>query len=141
MMERLASFVQRLDASDFLWAAGIFLLTFSLSLGLFAALVVLLPPRYFVGQRSTYWTNKPPLLKWLAILGKNLLGVLIILLGIGLSLPGIPGQGLLTVLIGVMLLSIPGKRRLVRRIVRRPRTLRSMNRLRAWFGRPPLVVD
>jgi hypothetical protein len=41
-------------------------------------------------------------------------------MGIILALPGVPGQGILTVLIGVMLLEFPGKRRLERAIVGRP---------------------
>jgi hypothetical protein len=72
---------------------------------------------------------------------KNLLGVLVIALGVVLSLPGIPGQGILTILIGVLLLDIPGKRRLVRWLLRRPRLLKPLNRLRRWFGREPLVIE
>ena len=57
-----------------------------------------------------------------------------------LTLPGVPGQGMLTILIGLMLLDVPGKRRLERRIVGRRRILQAINRLRKRFGRPPLVL-
>ena len=124
-----------------LWTVGVYLLTFTLSLALFTAIVVLLPARYFVDDERWFWANQPPLVRWLGILGKNLLGVVIIALGIVLSLPGIPGQGLLTILIGAMLLDIPGKRRVMRAVVRSSHTLWPLNRVRAWFGRPPLVVN
>jgi hypothetical protein len=124
-----------------IWAVGIFVLTFSISVALFGVLVVLLPERYFLQESNEYWRDKPAAVRWIGILGKNLLGVALIGLGLLLSLPGIPGQGLLTVLIGVMLLDIPGKRRLARWVLRRPRMLRSINRVRAWFGRRPLAVE
>ena len=124
-----------------LWAAGIFLLTFTFSLAAFGALVVLLPERYFVEERSQFLADKPPLVRWLGIIGKNLLGLLLIVVGVILSIPGVPGQGLLTIVVGVMLLDIPGKHRLVRAVVRRKGVLKNLNRLRASFGRPPLVID
>lgn len=70
---------------------------------------------------------------------KNALGVVLIALGLLLSLPLVPGQGVLTMLVGLILVDLPGKRRLEQRLVARPRVLDTMNRLRAWLGRPPLV--
>jgi hypothetical protein len=70
---------------------------------------------------------------------KNVLGAVLVVVGILLSLPGVPGQGLLTILIGLMLLDFPGKRSLERRLIARPRVLATMNRIRARLGRPPLV--
>jgi hypothetical protein len=60
--------------------------------------------------------------------------------GIVLAIPGVPGQGALTILVGVLLLDIPGKHKLLVRIVRRPRLLRLINRLRKRYGKPPLLV-
>ncbi len=72
-------------------------------------------------------------------LAKNALGLVLVVVGLLLSLPGVPGQGVLTMLIGLMLLDFPGKRALERKLVARPRVLESMNRMRAWLGKPPLV--
>jgi hypothetical protein len=47
----------------------------------------------------------------------------------------------LTILIGLMLLNFPGKRRLERRLVSRPRILAAINALRAHFGKPALLLD
>lgn len=52
-----------------------------------------------------------------------------------------PGPGVLTILIGVMLLNFPGKRRLERKLVERPRVLEAINRLRARFGKAPLILE
>ncbi len=49
------------------------------------------------------------------------LGLFLVLLGGVLSVPGIPGQGILTALIGLVLLDFPGKRRLEQKILSRPR--------------------
>jgi hypothetical protein len=122
------------------WAIGIFLLTFTLSLAIFAVLIIVLPVRYFADEHRRLLADQPPLIRLVAIIGKNLLGLALIVVGILLSLPGIPGQGLLTVAVGVVLLDIPGKHRLVRAVVKRKGVLRNLNRFRAWFGRPPLVA-
>ena len=128
-----------MEASTILIGFIIFLLTLAVSSALFVVLVLLLPRRYFAAQRWRTFDERPAWVRWLVVVGKNLLGVLIIVLGIALSLPGIPGQGLLTVLIGALLLDIPGKHRLLRWIGARPGVIRSLNRLMAVFGRPPLV--
>jgi hypothetical protein len=124
-----------------LWAAGIYAVIFTLSLAVFVVVIVALPERYFVERGGRYLVDKPLVVRWLAMIGKNLLGVLLIVVGAVLSLPGIPGQGVLTMVIGTMLLDIPGKRRMARLVVRRRGVLSPVNRVRAWFGRQPLVVD
>jgi hypothetical protein len=49
-----------------------------------------------------------------------------------------PGQGVLTILAGLLLMDVPGKRRIERRLLARPGVLSRVNWLRARFGRPPL---
>jgi hypothetical protein len=122
-------------------AVAIFLLTFTISLGLVGALIVALPVRYFADEQSRLLANHPLVVRWSAKVAKNLAGVALVVLGVLLSVPGIPGQGILTIAIGVVLLDIPGKHRLVRAVVRRKGVLRRINRFRAWFGRAPLVAD
>ncbi|MCI0358248.1 MAG: hypothetical protein L0211_07180 [Planctomycetaceae bacterium] len=121
-------------------SAAIFLLIFVASLASITALILFLPTRYFIDERP-FWPDAPPLVRWLGIIGKNLLGLAIVALGIALSLPGVPGQGLLTVLVGLVLLDIPGKRRLVRMLARQPWMQRSISGLRARFGRPQMEFE
>jgi hypothetical protein len=42
-------------------------------------------------------------------------------------------------LIGLMLVDFPGKRPLEHKLAARPRVLETINRVRAWLGRPPLM--
>jgi hypothetical protein len=85
--------------------------------------------------------NQSPVVRVLAIIGKNLLGVVLVVLGILLSLPGVPGQGVLTILLGIMLLDFPGRRRFERWIVGWPKVFNAINKLRQRFDKPPLVLD
>ena len=82
--------------------------------------------------------DRHPILKAILCVVRNLFGFFLILLGLALSLPGVPGQGLLTILMGVMLVDFPGKHRLVVRALSRPKVLALVNKLRAHRGSPPL---
>lgn len=52
-----------------------------------------------------------------------------------------PGQGVLTILIGLSLLDLPGKRAVERRLIGNPAVLRAVNALRAKAHRPPLRLE
>lgn len=120
---------------------GLFVLTFVASIAVIALLLVKLPPTYFLDSHNRdLWIDRHSVLRWLGVVLKNLLGIGIVVVGVILSLPGIPGQGILTILIGLVLIDFPGKRRLERAILRRPGILDRVNRLRGRFGKPPLVV-
>jgi len=105
-------------------------------------LIVRLPSNYFCHSRPRdFWTDRHPLIRWTGLVAKNLAGALAVVLGVILSLPGIPGPGVLSILIGIMLLDFPRKRELERRLVSRPAVLGAINKMRARYGRPPLVLD
>ncbi len=120
---------------------------FILSLVSFVASVIAIPlilvrlPRdYFTERHPRTWLKEHhPVIRVTALTLKNLLGV-ILLLG-GLAMLVLPGQGLLTMLIGVSLVDFPGKRALERSIIGRPPVLHTINRLRKKFHQPPLRVD
>ncbi len=120
---------------------GLFIATFAISILVIGFLLAKLPATYFLDSHDReLWIDQHPALRWSGIVAKNLLGVALIVLGVLLSVPGIPGQGLLTILIGLVLLDFPGKRRLERWILKRPRVLDRVNSLRDRFGKPPLVL-
>jgi hypothetical protein len=58
-----------------------------------------------------------------------------------MSLPGVPGQGLLTILLGIMLLDFPGKRGLEYKLVSKPKVRDAVNKLRRKFGKPDLILE
>lgn len=69
---------------------------------------------------------------------RNILGYILIVAGAIMAIPGVPGQGILTMVIGIMLIDFPGKRRYERKLIGRPLILKAFNRIRARFKKPPL---
>jgi hypothetical protein len=100
-----------------------------------------LPADYFVNPNAQRPMDRHPALKVLFVLVRNAIGYALIALGLALSLPGVPGQGLLTVLMGVMLIDFPGKHRFQRWLVTRRAILGAVNRLRARSGQPPFQME
>jgi hypothetical protein len=120
----------------------LFVITFAVSLAIVSFIMVRIPADYFQPDRPReLWSERHPAVRLLAIFAKNLLGVLLVALGILMSIPGVPGQGILTILLGIMLLDFPGKRNLEYKLVSRPHVRNAINKLRHRFGRPSLVLD
>lgn len=113
------------------------------SIGLSVFMVVRIPADYFCENSSTSVPRdgRTSQLKHLALsIGRNLIGVVLVLLGIVMSFPGVPGQGILMILLGIMLTDIPGKRRVELAIIRRPGVRRATDKIRARFDRAPLEI-
>jgi hypothetical protein len=124
-----------------LWAVIAFIASAVLSLIVVTIVLVSLPRRYFLDRAS--WqpgANQHPAVRLALQVLKNLLGLCLVAAGLLLSLPGIPGQGILTIVIGILLVDFPGKRRWERKLVSRPRILAAINRIRRTFGRSPLQL-
>lgn len=120
----------------------LFLVTFTISLAIVSFIMVRIPADYFQQDRPRdLWSDRHPAVRLLGVSAKNLLGILLVVLGILMSIPGVPGQGILTILLGIMLLDFPGKRNLEHKLVSRPQVLKTINKLRHRFGKPSLVLD
>lgn len=89
-----------------------------------------IPEDYFVAER------RPPVAHPVLRVLKTLLGAALVVAGIAMLV--LPGQGILTILLGVMLMEFPGKYRLERALVRRRLVLRVLNAMRRRAGAPPL---
>lgn len=110
-------------------------------LGIFSLLAVLasvvLVPRYLATLPDDYLRNPQPERHSLALrVLRNLLGLVLVLLGLAMLV--LPGQGLLTLLVGVLLLDFPRKHALVVRALSRPKVLGVVNKLRALRNAAPL---
>lgn len=107
---------------------------------LLPVLVVRIPEDYFRHRhrRHDYARDRHPLVHHAIVVGKNTLGVALILAGLAMLL--LPGQGLLTLLIGLMLTDFPGKYALEKRIVGQPGVLRAVNWLRQRAGHPAVLA-
>lgn len=120
-------------------AVGLSILTFVASLLLLPIVVRRIRADHFVGERPPRpeWALRRPLLWRAWHLAKNVLGS--VLLAVGVAMLVLPGQGLLTMFAGLVLVDLPGKRGLEQRIVAIPRIRRALNWIRARGGRPPLL--
>jgi hypothetical protein len=120
----------------------VFVVTFLVSLGIVSLILVKIPADYFKKNHKTkFWSGPNPPVHAAKVIGKNILGFLLVVLGIVLSIPGVPGQGLLTILLGIMLLDFPGKSTLERKLLSRPEIVKTINRLRDRFHKQPLELD
>ena len=121
---------------------AIFAVTLLGSSGLAAVILCQLPADYLTPRTDAAVdeTDRPVRPRLAKRIGKNLLGALLVVIGVVLSFPGVPGQGLLTILVGVLLLDVPGKRRIESQILGIPTVLSGVNRLRKRFGRAPLAM-
>jgi hypothetical protein len=100
--------------------------------------VVRMPADYFSRRRrnrGAHWQLHPAV-RPAALILKNLLGI--VLVAAGLVMLVVPGQGLLTLAVGLMLMDFPGKFRLERWLATRGPVWRSLNWLRKRARRPPL---
>jgi len=142
MFEFLSDFFSTLTWSKVLIGAGIFVVSFFANLGIVSLILVKLPADHFSKSRKTkFWAGPRPWLHAAKVIGKNIGGILLVALGVVLSLPGVPGQGLLTVLLGIMLLDFPGRHRLEQKLLSKPSILNSINKLRDRFGKKPLELN
>ena len=142
MMDWLSEFVTSLTWQNALVGVAIFVVTFLVNLAIVSFILVKIPADYFTRHHKTeFWSGPNPALRAAGLIGKNILGVLLLALGIVLSVPGVPGQGLLTILLGIMLLDFPGRRKLELKLLERKEIVKTINRLRQRFDKPPLELD
>ena len=122
------------------WVGLVSLVTFVVSLIALPPLLAMIPANYFIHPVADpeSWPRRQPLLRWTLLVLKNTLGVVLVLAGVVMIVG--PGQGVLTVLLGISLLDVPGKRRFELWLVRRPRVLGTINWIRRRAKQPPLQM-
>lgn len=103
-------------ASFVVFAAGMASLPF---------IIGILPENFFMEDRKPWFRYLPPGLSILVFVAKNVLGVILLLFGIAMLFT--PGQGLLTIVVGLGAMNFPGKHRLVYKIL-------SFKRLRTFLN-------
>jgi hypothetical protein len=119
------------------WASGLSLLALVGTLIGVPWVVARLPRDYFNQSHRAVWrlsSDEPWYALAIGIL-KNILGALLVLLGAVMLVT--PGQGLLTLLVGLLLMNFPGKYQLERWLVGRRGVLPALNWLRRRSDQPP----
>lgn len=120
------------------WGTGISVLTLAVTVVAVPWVVARLPADYF-NQAHREVLPQDRSVPGLLLMGvKNLLGAILVLLGILMLFT--PGQGILTLLVGLLLMNFPGKYRLERALVARPGVFRGLNWLRQRRGEGPFEI-
>ena len=119
-----------------LGAASVFIFLFSM-LGI-SWFIAQIPEDYFLAEKrkSSKMKENNPLLRLFLLCGKNLLGICLIAGGILMIV--LPGQGLLTIITGLLLVNYPGKFKLEQKIVSIPSVFRALNWVRVKAKKSPL---
>lgn len=121
-------------------AAGTSLLVLIISIITVPLILVRMRPDYFVREhrRRSALVNRMPFLLPFVMFTRNILGGLLIVAGILMLLT--PGQGLITIFVGLMIMDFPGKYRFERWLVSCRFIYRSINWLRQKAGCPPIIL-
>ena len=122
-----------------LWWLGISsIIMFIGTLLLVPWLVARIPQDYFAPKKRRplpLW-NRHPAMRIAILIARNVLGLIVLLTGVAMLI--LPGQGIITIVLGLMLMTFPGKYRFERWLASRRGVLRGINWLRAKMKRPPL---
>ena len=117
------------------WLGLISLLLFVFSLLLLPWLIKQIPADYF--QRSRARSKLSALFSPISIV-RNLFGFIILLAGLAMFV--LPGQGILTALVGIAVMQFPGKYKLERWLISRNGVLPAVNWLRRKTNSPELKI-
>lgn len=104
------------------------------------AAIVYLPANHFMPSAAPLRPQHPVARVAMKVL-RNVLGYAVILLGMVMMVPLVPGPGLVFVLLGLSLIDFPGKRRLQMQLLQRPAVNKFITSVRARHGRPPFIVE
>lgn len=129
--------------SDLLFLLGslsIFILITSVFM--MVLIISFLPEDYFKSENrnliSSVQNSRYPLLKLLVLITKNFFGVLLLLSGILMLV--LPGQGILTIITGLVFMDYPGKYKFERKLLRQKGVINSINWIRSRLSKPSLKV-
>jgi hypothetical protein len=119
------------------WAALFSLIMMTATLFAVPLIIVRLPSGY-LNEEKDLLSKVPPIWRRPYLIVKNIIGATLVLAGLAMLI--LPGQGLLTLIIGLGLMNFPGKRRLIRRVILRRRVLAAINRMRAGADKEPIEM-
>jgi putative transmembrane protein PGPGW len=139
-MEWLLSTVQQYVSTDTLVTLTVLSVVFFIgSLIAIPYILVRLPADYFDIRIPRPWMeDHHPILRVMGHIVKNAVGA--IFLFAGFLMLFLPGQGVLTMLIGVSMLDFPGKRKVEATLIGQPTVLGVINSMREKFGKPPFIL-
>lgn len=120
---------------------GVSLVTFIGSLIAVPWIINRMPANFFVKhwQQLVVKRQTHPALTILIFIGRNTLGLLLVTTGIAMLF--LPGQGLLTILIGFCTMDFPGKQRMLQYLVSKKTIQKGLNWIRKKGGKHPFLFS
>jgi len=139
-MDGLLSTIQQYVSTETLiWLTGVSIFFFIGTLVAIPFILVRLSPDYFDVRVPRPWMqDHHPVLRVVGHIVKNAVGA--VFLFAGFLMLFLPGQGILTMLIGISMLDFPGKRKIEAKLIGQPTVLGVINNMRKRRGKPPLVL-
>ena len=120
------------------WLGTLSFIIFIFSLLTIKWLVALIPSDYFIKKNNSEFRSNYPIFWLISIIIKNLVGYTLIVGGTLMLV--LPGQGLFTIFVGLMLSNYPGKFYIERKFIAIPSVLRAINWLRKKSNTPPIKM-
>ena len=122
----------------FMWLTIASAIGFVASLILVPWIIIQMPADYFSypERREPLLKDEPAALRLMGKILKNLFGVVFVFAGIAMLV--LPGQGILTIFIGLLLMDFPYKYKVERWIIEKEGVLKAVNWIRAKANREPL---
>ncbi len=121
--------------------AVLFVVSLLATLIIVPLVVIKIPADYFrrEGQHPQLFSKYPPPVRLTLLILKNILGAGLVVIGVAMLV--LPGQGVIVILIGVLLLDFPGKQRIERWLISRGPILKLANWLRRKAHKTPLTLE
>ena len=138
LLEQIIDLVDEYKSVIF-WLSLLSFLIFIFSLVSIKWLVSLIPIDYFVYKKNSKFKTKYPFIWLISMIIKNIVGYLLIIGGILMLV--LPGQGLFTIFIGLMMSNYPGKYYVEKKIIAIPSILKTINWLRKQSNKEPIIIN
>ena len=139
-MDWLLSTVQQsISTETLIWLTALSVIFFVGTLIAIPFILVRLSADYFDVRVPRPWMqDHHPVLRVAGHIVKNAVGAVFVFAGFLMLF--LPGQGVLTMLIGISMLDFPGKRKIEAKLIGQPTVLSVINALRRKRGKSPLIL-
>lgn len=121
----------------YLAIASIIFLTISILF--IPSIIARIPCDYFIKQSPKFNSHSFTPRVLLLLIVKNLIGFILIICGAIMLV--LPGQGILTILVGILISDFPGKHRFERFLIKKPAALYTLNWIRRHRNVPDLRIS
>lgn len=140
MEDTLVTIQQWIPADILISLTAVSIIGFMGSLIAIPWILIRLPSDYFDMRVPRHWMkDHHPLLRMIGLIVKNIIGVIFLIAGFLMLF--LPGQGVLTMLIGISFMDFPRKRMLEARLVGQPTLFNAINAMRHKFNKRPLTLS